>query len=93
MTVGYIFDDVWTVEGVVEVKHVLANDYPESDPLFDGGRTKVAVGPTLVWTPHRRFGIETGIRYFFMDVDRSPFFPRAGTINGVHADLRVTYRF
>ncbi len=93
VTVGYIFDDVWTVEGVVEVKHVLANDYPESDPLFDGGRTKVAVGPTLVWTPHRRFGIETGIRYFFMDVDRSPFFPRAGTINGVHADLRVTYRF
>ena len=91
--VGYIFDDVWTVEGVVEVKHVLANDYPETDPLFDGGRTKVAVGPTLVWTPHRRFGIETGIRYFFMDVDRSPFFPRAGTINGVHADLRITYRF
>jgi hypothetical protein len=91
--VGYVIDDVWTVQGVVEIKHVFANDYPEGDPLFDGGRTKVAVGPTVTWLPHRRFGIEGGFRYFFMDVERSPFFPQSGTINGVHADLRVLYRF
>jgi hypothetical protein len=75
------------------VKHVFANDYPESDPLFDGGRTKIAIGPTVTWLPHRRFGIEGGFRYFFMDVERSPFFPQSGTINGVHADVRVLYRF
>jgi hypothetical protein len=93
VTVGYIFDDVWTIEGAVEVKHVRANDYAASDLLYDGGRTKVAIGPTVTWTPHRRFGVQGGMRYFFMDVERSPFFPRAGTINGVHADVRVTYRF
>jgi hypothetical protein len=93
VVVGYIFDDVWTVTGVVEVKHVFANDYPTRDPLYDGGRTKVSVGPTVSWLPHRRFGIEGGVRYFWMDVERSPFFPQAGTINGVHADVRVMYRF
>jgi hypothetical protein len=93
VVVGYIFDDVWTVQGAVEVRHVLANDYATSDPLYDGGRTKIAVGPTVTWLPHRRFGIESSFRYFFMDVERSPFFPQAGTINGVHADLRVMYRF
>jgi hypothetical protein len=93
VVVGYIFDEFWTIQGAVEVKHVLANDYPESDPLFDGGRTKIAVGPTVTWLPHRRFGIEGGFRYFFMDVERSPFFPQSGTINGVHADVRVLYRF
>jgi hypothetical protein len=93
VVVGYIIDDVWTIQGIVEIKHVFANDYPESEPLFDGGRTKIAVGPTVTWLPHRRFGIEGGFRYFFMDVDRSPFFPQSGTINGVHADLRVLYRF
>jgi hypothetical protein len=93
VVVGYIFDEFWTIQGVVEVKHVFANDYPESDPLFDGGRTKIAIGPTVTWLPHRRFGIEGGFRYFFMDVERSPFFPQSGTINGVHADVRVLYRF
>ena len=93
VVVGYIIDDVWTIMGAVEVKHVFANDYPESNVLFDGGRTKVSIGPTVTWLPHRRFGIETGFRYFFMDVERSAFFPQAGTINGVHADLRVMYRF
>jgi hypothetical protein len=93
VTVGYIIDDVWTVMGAVEVKYVWANDYPTSNILYDGGRTKVAVGPTVNWLPHRRFGIEGGFRYFFMDVERSPFFPQPGTIHGVHADLRVMYRF
>lgn len=90
---GYIIDDVWTITGAVEFKHVFANEYPENSVFFDGGRTKVAIGPTVTWLPHRRFGIEGGFRYFFMDVERSPFFPQAGTINGVHADLRVMYRF
>jgi hypothetical protein len=93
VVVGYIVDDVWTVMGAVEVKHVFANDYPASNILYDGGRTKVAIGPTVNWLPHRRFGIEGGFRYFFMDVERSPFFPQPGTIHGVHADLRVMYRF
>lgn len=93
VTVGYILDDVWTLDGTVEVKHVFENGYPESDPFFDGGRTKVTIGPTVTWTPHRRLAIETALRYFIMDVERSPFFPRTGTIHGVHADLRVTYRF
>jgi hypothetical protein len=93
VTVGYIFNDVWTAQGAVDVRHVLANDYPTGDPLRDGGRTKVAVGPTVTFTPHRRFAVEAGFRYFIMDVEASPFFPRSGTINGIHADLRLTYRF
>jgi hypothetical protein len=93
VVVGYIIDDAWTVMGAVEFKHVFANDYPSNNVLYDGGRTKVAIGPTVNWLPHRRFGIEGGFRYFFMDVERSPFFPQAGTIHGVHADLRVMYRF
>jgi hypothetical protein len=91
--VGYIIDDVWTILGAVEVRHVFANDYPESNVLFDGGRTKVAIGPTVTWLPHRRFGIDGSLRYFIMDVERSAFFPQAGTIHGVTADLRVMYRF
>jgi hypothetical protein len=93
VVVGYIIDDAWTVLGAVEFKHVLANDYPSNNVLYDGGRTKVAIGPSINWLPHRRFGVEGGFRYFFMDVERSPFFPQAGTIHGVHADLRVMYRF
>ncbi len=93
VVVGYIIDDAWTIMGAVEIKHVFANEYPQGNVLYDGGRTKVAIGPSVSWLPHRRFGIETGFRYFFMDVERSPFFPQAGTIHGVHADLRVMYRF
>ena len=91
--VGYIIDDVWTILGAVEVRHVFANEYPESSVFFDGGRTKVAIGPDVTWLPHRRFGIEGSFRYFMMDVERSSFFPQEGTIHGIHADLRVMYRF
>ena len=93
VTAGYILDDVWNLALAVELRYVAANDYPESNPLFDGGRTKVAVGPSVTWTPDRRFGVEGTARYFFMDAERSPVFPQAGTIHGVHLDLRVLYRF
>lgn len=93
LTIGYIASDDWTIELSVDVRHVLENDYPEGDALHDGGRTKVAVGPSLTWTPTRRFAVDLGVRYFYMDVKRSPIFPQEGTIHGVHADLRLTYRF
>lgn len=93
LTAGYILSDVWTVQGTVDVRHVAANDYARGEALRDGGRTKVSFGPSVTFTPHRTFGIEAGFRYFTMDVETSPSFPRSGTINGVHADLRVTYRF
>jgi hypothetical protein len=93
VTVGYILDDVWSLALGVEVRHVWANDYPADDPLHDGGRTKVAVGPTVAWAPDRRFAVEGTARYFAMDVERSPVFPSPGTIHGVHLDLRLLYRF
>ena len=34
-------------------------------------------GPGSPGCSHRRFGIEGGVRYFFMDVERSPSFPQA----------------
>jgi len=93
VTVGYILNDTWTVEGSAAVRHVSANDYPTGDPLRDGGRTKYAFGPAVVWTPTRTFSIAGGFAFFILDVEQSPVFPQAGTIHGVHADLRVTFRF
>jgi hypothetical protein len=91
--VGYVISDDWTVAGAVDVRYVAANDYASTDVLYDGGRLKVAIGPSVTWSPSRWLAVDAGVRYFFMDVERSPSFPRAGTINGVHADFRVTYRF
>jgi hypothetical protein len=93
LTVGYILSDAWGIQGGVELLHVSSNDFPRGDPLRDGGRTKVAVGPGVTWTPSRLFGVEAGVRYFVMDVEQGPFFPRAGTIHGIHASVLVTYRF
>jgi hypothetical protein len=93
VTGGYIIDDVWTVRGTVDVRYVAANDYATSDPLYDGGRFKIAVGPGVTWTLSRTFALDASVRYFYLDAERSPTFPQGAAINGVHADLRVTYRF
>jgi hypothetical protein len=93
LAVGYIIDDAWTVRGVLDARYVAANDYAMADPLYDGGRFKVAVGPGVTWTLSRTFALDAGVRWFYLDAERSPVFPSGATINGVHADLRVTYRF
>ena len=91
--VGYIINDVWTVRGIADIRYVAANDYPSSDPLYDGGRFKVAIGPGVTWTLSRTFDIDASIRGFYLDAERSPVFPAGANILGVHADLRLTYRF
>ncbi len=93
VTVGYILNDAWTIEGSAAVRHVEANDYPAGDPLRDGGRTKYAFGPSVTWGPTRTFSIAAGVAYFILDAKQSPIFPRDSTFHGVHADLRITYRF
>lgn len=93
VTVGYLLTDAWSVEGTVAVRHVTANDYSAGDPLRDGGRTKVAFGPGVTWSPTRTFAIDAAVRYFILDAKQSPIFPADSTFHGVHADLRVTYRF
>lgn len=93
VTVGYIIDDVWTVRGTADVRYVAANDYATSDLLHDGGRFKVVVGPGVTWTLSRTFALDASVRWFYLDAERSPVFPTGATIHGVHADLRVTYRF
>lgn len=91
--VGYIIDDIWTVRGTLDVRYVTANDYGTSDPLYDGGRFKIAVGPGMTWTYSRTLGVDASVRWFYLDAERSPTFPSGAKINGVHADMRVTYRF
>ena len=76
VTVGYIIDDVWTVRGIIDVRHVAANDYPTSNVLYDGGRFKVAVGPGATWTLSRTFAVDASVRWFYLDAERSPIFPR-----------------
>ena len=93
LTVGYIIDDVWTVGGTVDVRYVAANDYPTGDPLHDGGRLKVAVGPWVTWTFSRRFAVDVSARYFHLDAKQSPVYPKDSNFDGVQADLRLTYRF
>jgi hypothetical protein len=93
LTVGYIINDRWSVEGSAAVRWVGANDYPAGDLLRDGGRVKVAFGPAVTWSPTRTLAVSAGVAYFILDVEQSPIFPRAGTIQGVHADLRLTIRF
>jgi hypothetical protein len=93
VTVGYIIDDAWTVRGIVDVRYVAASDYATGDPLYDGGRFKIAVGPGVTWTLSRTFALDASVRWFYLDAERSPIFPSGATINGVHADFRVTYRF
>lgn len=92
-TVGYIIDDVWTVRGTMDVRYVAANDYPSAAALYDGGRFKIAVGPGVTWTYSRTFAIDASVRWFYLDAERSPTFPVGATINGVHADMRLVYRF
>ena len=93
VTVGYIIDDVWTVRGTMDIRYVAANDYASNDPLYDGGRFKIAIGPGVTWTLSRTFALDASVRWFYLDAERSPTFPAGATINGVHADMRVTYRF
>jgi hypothetical protein len=81
------------VRGTLDVRYVTANDYGTSDPLYDGGRFKIAVGPGMTWTYSRTLGIDASVRWFYLDAERSPTFPSGAKINGVHADMRVTYRF
>ena len=64
-----------------------------SDPLYDGGRFKIAVGPGITWTSAGRSRLDASVRWFYLDAERSPTFPSGAKINGVHADMRVTYRF
>ena len=93
LTVGYVLTDAWGIQGGVEVVYVDANDFPRGDPLHDGGRTKVALGPGVAWTPSRILGVDASVRYFVMDVEEGPLFPKAGTIHGIQAAVLVTYRF
>ena len=93
VTVGYIIDDVWTVRGTLDVRYVAANDYATSAALYDGGRFKIGVGPGVTWTLSRTFALDASVRWFYLDAERSPIFPLGANINGVHADMRVTYRF
>ena len=93
VTVGYIIDDVWAVRGIMDVRYVAANDYATSAALYDGGRFKIAVGPGVTWTLSRTFALDASVRWFYLDAERSPTFPNGATINGLHADMRVTYRF
>jgi hypothetical protein len=93
VTVGYIIDDIWTVRGTMDVRYVAANDYATSAALYDGGRFKIAIGPGVTWTLSRTFALDASVRWFYLDAERSPIFPAGATINGVHADMRVTYRF
>ena len=93
VTVGYIIDDAWTVRGMVDFRYVAANDYASNNVLYDGGRFKIAVGPGVTWTLSRTFALDASVRWFYLDAERSPTFPLGATINGVHADMRVTYRF
>ena len=75
-TVGYIIDDVWTVRGIMDVRYVAANDYATSAVLYDGGRFKIAVGPGVTWTLSRTFAVDASVRWFYLDAERSPIFPR-----------------
>jgi long-subunit fatty acid transport protein len=93
VTVGYIIDDVWTVRGILDFRYVAANDYATTDALYDGGRFKIAIGPGVTWTFSRTFALDASVRYFYLDAERSPTFPLGASINGVHADMRVVYRF
>jgi len=93
LVVGYVFTDAWAADASVDVRYVTANDYPADDALHDGGRIKVAFGPSVSWTPTRRLAVEAGVHYFVLDAKRSPFFPTETVVHGIHADLRLTYRF
>jgi hypothetical protein len=93
VTVGYILDETWTFRGTVDVRYVAANGYGTGDPLHDGGRFKIAVGPGVTWSLGRTLAVDGSVRYFYLDGEPSPIFPRGATIHGVHADVRLTYRF
>jgi hypothetical protein len=93
VSVGYIFDDMWTVGGAVDVRYVAANDYASGDALHDGGRIKVGVGPWITWTFDRTLQIDASVRYFYLNAEESPLYPKGATFNGVTADVRLTYRF
>ncbi len=93
VTAGYILNDAWSARIAADLRRVEANDYAADDPFHDGGRTKVAFGPSLTWSPSRTFAMDVGVRYFVLEAKQSPIFPRDTTIRGVHVDLRLTYRF
>ena len=93
VTVGYILDDMWTLGGAADVRYVDANDYAKGAPLHDGGRFRIAVGPWVTWTLDRWLQVDASVRYFYLDAEESPLYPKGATFNGVTADVRLTYRF
>jgi hypothetical protein len=93
VTVGYILDDMWALGGAADLRYVDANDYAKGAPLHDGGRFRIAVGPWVTWTLDRWLQVDASVRYFYLDAEESPLYPKGATFNGVTADVRLTYRF
>ena len=56
--------------------YVAANDYPSSDPLYDGGRFKIAVGPGVTWTLSRTFALDASVRVVLSRRGAQPDLPR-----------------
>ena len=92
-TVGYIIDDVWTVRGILDVRYVAANDYATSARSTTAAASRSRSGPGSRGRSAGRSRSMRASAGTTSTPSAAPSSRMARTINGVHADMRVTYRF
>jgi hypothetical protein len=90
---GYVVSEILAVRLMGDVYDVAANDYPADDPFFDAGRTKVALGPGVTWSPLPNVSVDLSVKGFVLWDTKDAIHGRDTRFTGVHADLLVTYRF
>ena len=93
MEMAYTMSDPLVLTGVLGYKMVDANDYPEDDYLYDGGRTKYYVEPGLRWSFSKRTLLSLKLRYSGIDDKKDSFSPNGATYSVYNADLGLIMGF
>ena len=93
LEMAWISSGALTLTGVLGYKSVDANDYPEDDYLYDGGRTKYYVEPGLRWSFSRTKLVSLKLRYSSMDDKKDSFSPNGATYSVYNADIGIIMGF
>ncbi|MDH5638510.1 MAG: hypothetical protein OEZ04_08465 [Nitrospinota bacterium] len=85
--------DALIFTGVLGYKSVTANDYPEDDYLYDGGRTKFYVEPGLRWSLSKSALVSLKLRYSTVDDQKDSLSPDGATYSVYNVDMGIIMGF
>ncbi len=89
----YMYDRRITYTGVAGYKVADANEYGESDSLYDGGRDKIYVEPGLVWRLNKEAYTTFKLRYAIINDKKDGYSSQDATYNVYNIDLGLVYLF